>query len=61
MKPSRRWHQPARFTDRAAAGRLLAKRVKALRLRDPVVYALPRGGVPVAVEVAAAPDGAFSM
>lgn len=54
MKPSRRWHQPARFADRAAAGRLLAQRVKALRLRDPVVYALPRGGVPVAVEVAAA-------
>ncbi|WP_372623028.1 phosphoribosyltransferase [Falsiroseomonas sp.] len=28
--------------------------MKALRLRDPVVYALPRGGVPVAAEVAAA-------
>lgn len=43
-----------RFADRSEAGRLLAERVKALRLRDPVVYALPRGGVPVAVEVAAA-------
>lgn len=43
-----------RFADRSEAGRLLAERVKALRLRDPVVYALPRGGVPVAAEVAAA-------
>ncbi len=43
-----------RFADRTEAGRLLAERVKALGLRDPVVYALPRGGVPVAAEVAAA-------
>ncbi|PWS35962.1 phosphoribosyltransferase [Falsiroseomonas bella] len=43
-----------RFADRAEAGRLLAERVKALGPRDPVVYALPRGGVPVAAEVAAA-------
>ncbi|MCZ8149851.1 MAG: phosphoribosyltransferase family protein [Roseomonas sp.] len=31
---------------------MLAVRVAALRLRDPVVYALPRSGVPVAAEVA---------
>lgn len=43
-----------RFADRSEAGRLLADRVKALRLPDPIVYALPRGGVPVAVEVATA-------
>lgn len=43
-----------RFSDRAEAGRWLAARVKVLSLHDPVVYALPRGGVPVAVEVAAA-------
>ena len=41
-----------RFASRKEAGRLLAARVAALRLRDPVVYALPRGGVPVAAEVA---------
>jgi len=41
-----------RFADRQEAGRLLAARVAALRLRDPVFYALPRGGVPVAAEVA---------
>lgn len=40
------------FTDRAEAGRLLAERVADLRLIDPLVLALPRGGVPVAHEVA---------
>jgi len=41
------------FRDRTDAGRQLAERLASLDLRDPVVYALPRGGVPVAVEVAA--------
>lgn len=41
------------FADRIEAGRLLAKQVAALKLVDPVVLALPRGGVPVAAEVAA--------
>jgi putative phosphoribosyl transferase len=40
------------FTDRAEAGRVLAGRVAALGLEDPVVLALPRGGVPVAHEIA---------
>lgn len=44
--------EEARFADRQEAGRLLAARVAALRLRNPAVYALPRGGVPVAAEVA---------
>jgi putative phosphoribosyl transferase len=44
-----------RFADRAEAGRLLAERLGAYRGRDDaVVLALPRGGVPVAVELAAA-------
>ena len=38
--------------DRAIAGRLLADRLAALALPDPVVLALPRGGVPVALEIA---------
>ena len=42
----------ARFADRSAAGRELAGRVAALDLADPVVLALPRGGVPVAAPVA---------
>ncbi|WP_019876696.1 phosphoribosyltransferase [Sporichthya polymorpha] len=43
-----------RFTDRRDAGRRLAPRVAALNLTDPVVLALPRGGVPVAAPIAAA-------
>ena len=42
-----------RFIDRSDAGRQLAQRVAALKLDDPIVYALPRGGVPVAAEIAA--------
>ena len=43
------------FADRRAAGRALAQRLVALKLPGPVVVlALPRGGVPVAVEVARA-------
>ena len=42
------------FRDRTEAGRLLATRLEELALVDPVVLALPRGGVPVAAEVARA-------
>lgn len=42
------------FADRHDAGRRLAHAVIALGLDDPVVLALPRGGVPVAFEVARA-------
>ena len=43
-----------RFRDRAHAGRALAARLAHLRAAAPVVVGLPRGGVPVAAEVAAA-------
>jgi erythromycin esterase-like protein/predicted phosphoribosyltransferase/dienelactone hydrolase len=43
---------PPLFADRAEAGRRLAQRLAARNFADPVVFALPRGGVPVAVEVA---------
>ena len=43
-----------RFADRRDAGRRLARALAAKHLTDPVVIALPRGGVPVAAEVAAA-------
>jgi putative phosphoribosyl transferase len=42
------------FADRAEAGRLLARRLAHLHDRSPVVLGLPRGGVPVAFEVARA-------
>lgn len=44
---------PARFADRTEAGRLLADRVARLNLRAPVVLGLPRGGIPIAREIAA--------
>ncbi|MGO4691632.1 phosphoribosyltransferase [Glaciibacter sp. 2TAF33] len=40
------------FTDRTDAGRRLAARLGDMGLESPIIYALPRGGVPVAVEVA---------
>ncbi|AIT81827.1 phosphoribosyltransferase [Novosphingobium pentaromativorans] len=44
----------AGFADRRDAGLALAQAVAALDLKDPVVLALPRGGVPVGFEVAKA-------
>lgn len=41
------------FIDRADAGRQLAERVRlAYAYSDPVVYALPRGGVAIGIEIA---------
>jgi putative phosphoribosyl transferase len=42
------------FEDRRSAGRLLAEAVARNRQHDPIVLALPRGGVPVGFEVAKA-------
>jgi putative phosphoribosyl transferase len=42
------------FRDRSDAGRQLAQKLLHLRDRNPVVLALPRGGVPVGLEVARA-------
>lgn len=50
-----------RFLDRTDAGRRLAQRLAGLKLDHPIVYALPRGGVPVAAEIAAALDAPLDL
>jgi putative phosphoribosyl transferase len=40
------------FENRAAAGRALAEKLKQHAYPKPVVYALPRGGAPIALEIA---------
>ncbi len=49
------------FRDRAAAGRLLAAALARRAPPDPVVYALPRGGVPVASEIAQKLDAPLDL
>src|SRR5499433_4609999 len=49
------------FRDRSEAGRRLAKALAAYKLEKPVILALPRGGVPVAAEVAAALDAPLDL
>jgi predicted phosphoribosyltransferase len=50
-----------RFADRADAGRRLALALRSYRDRDPVVLALPRGGLPVAAEIASALAAPFDV
>ena len=49
------------FKDRASAGHMLAREAVSRHFERPVVYALPRGGVPVAVPVAAALDAPLDL
>jgi len=49
------------FQDRTDAGRKLAHALTKYKARQPVVLALPRGGVPVAAEVAAALEAPLDL
>lgn len=49
------------FRDRADAGHRLADALRDARLADPVVLALPRGGVPIAAIVARALDAPLDL
>ena len=49
------------FEDRRDAGRQLAPLLARFRDQDPVVLALPRGGVPVALPVAQALDAPLDV
>jgi putative phosphoribosyl transferase len=56
MLTPQRDSKPVRFADRREAGRRLGARLLPLAAENPLVVGLPRGGMPVAAEVAAALD-----
>lgn len=53
--------EPTHFRSRAEAGALLAERLDSFRDAEPVVLALPRGGVPVALAVANGLDAPLDL
>jgi putative phosphoribosyl transferase len=50
-----------RFKDRTQVGRLLARRLRAYRGKNPLVLAIPSGGVPVGRRVADLLEGEFDV
>jgi predicted phosphoribosyltransferase len=55
------FHEALRFADRVDAGRALAERVRERNYPRPYVLGMPRGGVVVAYEVAAALDAPLDI
>lgn len=51
----------ARFHDRTDAGRQLGIALESYRKEDPLVLAIPKGGIPVGLEVARCLDAKFSV
>jgi putative phosphoribosyl transferase len=49
------------FANRQDAGRRLAERLARFKLESPIVFALPRGGAPVAAEIARALDAPLDL
>ena len=49
------------FHDRTQVGKLLGARLLKMKIKNPVVLAIPRGGVPVAREVALALDAPLDL
>lgn len=49
------------FDDRTHAGRLLAERLRDIPMRDPVVLAIPRGGLEVALPITRALDAELDV
>ncbi len=49
------------FRDRVDAGQRLAKRLESYRHASPVVFAIPRGGVPVGAEIARSLDAELDV
>jgi putative phosphoribosyl transferase len=53
--------EAARFRDREDAGRRLAERLVGYRGENPMIFALPRGGVPVGYEIARSLDAPLDV
>jgi len=49
------------FRDRTEAGKLLAEALSSYRDQKPIILALPRGGVPIGAEIAAALDAPLDL
>jgi putative phosphoribosyl transferase len=49
------------FRDRREAGQKLAEKLEAYRLQNPLVFAIPRGGVPIGCEISKALHAPFDL